>query len=203
MSSRRSRRSWSELALWIADEYCSTPARALALVLPPGVGRGVTPRVRVRTVLVAEIADEGRAALADGVRLTEQAAWRPRASRRRGPARRRRRWRRPRLAAAARRSRPACPGTARAAPASAGAGRRRARGGVPELTEEQRARWSRCSRQRRRATRCAVRAARPRTARSAAATPPPAASCCTASPARARPRSTCARRGPRSTPGAA
>ena len=24
-----------ELALWMADEYCSTPARALALVLPP------------------------------------------------------------------------------------------------------------------------------------------------------------------------
>ena len=24
-----------ELALWMADEYCSTPARALSLVLPP------------------------------------------------------------------------------------------------------------------------------------------------------------------------
>ena len=31
------------LALWMADEYCSTPARALALVLPP---RG-RPRTRL------------------------------------------------------------------------------------------------------------------------------------------------------------
>ena len=29
-----------ELGLWIADEYCSTPARGLALVLPPGTGTG-------------------------------------------------------------------------------------------------------------------------------------------------------------------
>ncbi len=28
-----------ELALWLADEYCSTPARALGLVLPPGGAR--------------------------------------------------------------------------------------------------------------------------------------------------------------------
>ena len=28
-----------ELALWMADEYCSTPARALSLVLPPRGGR--------------------------------------------------------------------------------------------------------------------------------------------------------------------
>src|SRR5687768_13007238 len=26
------------LAQWLADEYCSTPARALSLVLPPGAG---------------------------------------------------------------------------------------------------------------------------------------------------------------------
>ena len=29
-----------ELARWIADEYCSTPARALGLLLPPGVAAG-------------------------------------------------------------------------------------------------------------------------------------------------------------------
>jgi primosomal protein N' (replication factor Y) (superfamily II helicase) len=58
------------LARWIADEYCSTPARALGLVLAPGAGRGVVPRVRVRSVLVAEITGEGEAALGDGARLT-------------------------------------------------------------------------------------------------------------------------------------
>ena len=29
-----------ELALWMADEFCSTPARALSLVLPPPGGPG-------------------------------------------------------------------------------------------------------------------------------------------------------------------
>jgi primosomal protein N' (replication factor Y) len=62
------------LARWIGAEYCSTFSRALQLVLPPGAGRGVAPRVRVREVLVAEIGDAGRAALADGAgeRLTER-----------------------------------------------------------------------------------------------------------------------------------
>src|SRR4051812_49641874 len=27
-----------QLGLWVAEEYCSTPARGLALVLPPGTG---------------------------------------------------------------------------------------------------------------------------------------------------------------------
>ncbi len=31
-----------ELGLWVADAYCSTPARGLALVLPPGTGTGRT-----------------------------------------------------------------------------------------------------------------------------------------------------------------
>ena len=48
------------LAEWIALEYCSTVARALALVLPPGAARGARPLSR----LVAEITAEGRAALA-------------------------------------------------------------------------------------------------------------------------------------------
>jgi primosomal protein N' (replication factor Y) (superfamily II helicase) len=60
-----------ELARWIADEYCSTFSRALQLVLPPGAGRAARPRVRVREVLVAEATEAGRAALTDGVRLTD------------------------------------------------------------------------------------------------------------------------------------
>jgi len=55
-----------ELAGWIALEYCSTPARALALVLPPGSGSGVHSLAR----LVAELTAAGRAAPAGGVRLT-------------------------------------------------------------------------------------------------------------------------------------
>jgi primosomal protein N' (replication factor Y) (superfamily II helicase) len=47
-----------ELALWMAGEYCSTPARALSLVLPPPG--------RARTVLWAEPARD-----ADGERLTD------------------------------------------------------------------------------------------------------------------------------------
>ncbi len=38
-----------ELAQWISDQYCSTFARALSLVLPPGVGLGSKPRKRLRT----------------------------------------------------------------------------------------------------------------------------------------------------------
>jgi primosomal protein N' (replication factor Y) len=51
-----------ELALWLAEEYCSTPARALSLLLPPA---GTRPR----TALHAE-AVEG----ADPGRLTERQA---------------------------------------------------------------------------------------------------------------------------------
>src|SRR4051794_27670533 len=60
------------LGLWIADEYCSTPARGLALVLPPGTGTGGS-KVGIRRALVAEITDAGRAALGDpSVRLGER-----------------------------------------------------------------------------------------------------------------------------------
>jgi primosomal protein N' (replication factor Y) len=55
-----------ELAEWIALEYCSTPARALSLVLPPGAGAGV----RGLEQLVAELTAAGRAAQGSGVRLT-------------------------------------------------------------------------------------------------------------------------------------
>jgi primosomal protein N' (replication factor Y) len=57
------------LGLWVAREYCSTPARGLGLVLPPGTGRGAAPRVSARRVLVAELTAAGRAALGGGVRL--------------------------------------------------------------------------------------------------------------------------------------
>ncbi|HKG39597.1 MAG TPA: primosomal protein N' [Conexibacter sp.] len=63
-----------DLARWIGEEYCSTFSRALQLVLPPGAGRAARPRVRVREVLVAEVTDAGRAAIANGgsERLTER-----------------------------------------------------------------------------------------------------------------------------------
>jgi primosomal protein N' (replication factor Y) (superfamily II helicase) len=57
-----------ELAGWIAEQYCSTPARALGLVLPPGFASG---RGRPR-VLVAELTEAGRSALQDGTRLTDR-----------------------------------------------------------------------------------------------------------------------------------
>src|SRR5436190_20092645 len=50
------------LGLWVAEEYCSTPARGLALVLPPGPGTAGPPRVGVRRAPVAELTAEGRAA---------------------------------------------------------------------------------------------------------------------------------------------
>ncbi len=42
------------LGLWVAEQYCSTPSRGLALVLPPGVGSSALPRVKAKTALVAE-----------------------------------------------------------------------------------------------------------------------------------------------------
>ncbi len=52
------------LAEWIAREYCSTPARALALMLPPGGTRGARPRSR----LFAELTDGGRRAASAAAR---------------------------------------------------------------------------------------------------------------------------------------
>jgi primosomal protein N' (replication factor Y) len=51
-----------ELGLWVAEEYCSTPARGLALVLPPGTGTGAKQRARPRRALTAAITEQGRAA---------------------------------------------------------------------------------------------------------------------------------------------
>ncbi len=50
------------LALWVAEAYCSTPARALGLVLAPGTGRGERPRVRERRELSVTLTEAGRAA---------------------------------------------------------------------------------------------------------------------------------------------
>jgi primosomal protein N' (replication factor Y) (superfamily II helicase) len=49
-----------DLAAWIAAEYCSTPARALTLMLPPGLAGGTRPSTR----LVAALTPAGAAALA-------------------------------------------------------------------------------------------------------------------------------------------
>ena len=59
------------LAEWIAHSYCSTPARSLSLVLPPGTARGA----RSLTRLVAELTPSGRDAMSpappgDAPRLT-------------------------------------------------------------------------------------------------------------------------------------
>ncbi len=56
------------LATWMATEYCSTPARALGLLLPPGAADGL----RTKEVLVAELTEAGQAALDSGERLTDR-----------------------------------------------------------------------------------------------------------------------------------
>jgi primosomal protein N' (replication factor Y) (superfamily II helicase) len=56
------------LGLWIAHEYCSTPARGLELILPPGTGRagrGPGPRIE----LSASLTTAGREAVTGGARL--------------------------------------------------------------------------------------------------------------------------------------
>jgi primosomal protein N' (replication factor Y) len=50
------------LGLWVAAEYVSTPARGLALVLPPGTGTGASRPLCPRRSLRAALTDEGRAA---------------------------------------------------------------------------------------------------------------------------------------------
>ncbi len=63
------------LGLWVAEEYCSTPARGLSLVLPPGTGTGASRSSGPRRALFAGLTDAGRAAAsdpegaADGARL--------------------------------------------------------------------------------------------------------------------------------------
>ncbi|MGB0094307.1 MAG: hypothetical protein WBP81_17480, partial [Solirubrobacteraceae bacterium] len=56
------------LAAWMAQEYCSTPARALGLLLPPGAADGM----RAKEVLVARLTELGRTAGGAGERLTDR-----------------------------------------------------------------------------------------------------------------------------------
>jgi primosomal protein N' (replication factor Y) (superfamily II helicase) len=58
------------LGLWVAAEYVSTPARGLALVLPPGTGTGSARPLRPRRSLRAALTEEGRAG--DGARLGDR-----------------------------------------------------------------------------------------------------------------------------------
>jgi primosomal protein N' (replication factor Y) (superfamily II helicase) len=57
------------LGLWVAREYVSTPARGLALVLPPGTGTGAARPLLPRRSLRAAITPVGEAALAGAERL--------------------------------------------------------------------------------------------------------------------------------------
>jgi primosomal protein N' (replication factor Y) len=58
------------LGRWVGEEYCSTPARGLGLVLPPGVGTGAEARrVRPLVELEVEATDSGLDAVAGGERL--------------------------------------------------------------------------------------------------------------------------------------
>jgi primosomal protein N' (replication factor Y) len=57
------------LGLWVAREYVSTPARGLALVLPPGTGTGAGRPLRPKRSLRAAITPVGEAALHDGARM--------------------------------------------------------------------------------------------------------------------------------------
>jgi primosomal protein N' (replication factor Y) len=57
------------LGLWVAREYVSTPARGLALVLPPGTGTGAARPLVPRRSLRAALTPVGEAALAGGERL--------------------------------------------------------------------------------------------------------------------------------------
>ncbi|MFT4049901.1 MAG: primosomal protein N' [Solirubrobacterales bacterium] len=60
------------LGLWVAEQYCSTPARGLALVTPPGTGTGKAEKaMKAKTVFVARATEPGAMAAEDEtVRLT-------------------------------------------------------------------------------------------------------------------------------------
>jgi len=59
-----------ELGRWVGEEYCSTPARGLGLVLPPGVGTGAEARrVRPLVELEVEATEKGLQSISGGGRL--------------------------------------------------------------------------------------------------------------------------------------
>ena len=59
------------LGLWVAREYVSTPARGLALVLPPGTGTGAARPLLPKRSLRASMTAAGAAALAVGGRAAD------------------------------------------------------------------------------------------------------------------------------------
>jgi primosomal protein N' (replication factor Y) len=67
------------LGLWVAREYVSTPARGLALVLPPGTGTGAGRPVRRKRALRAAVTAAGVAALAGHERVPSPPETPPRA----------------------------------------------------------------------------------------------------------------------------
>ncbi len=69
------------LGLWLAREYCSAPARGLALVLPPGTGTGSGSPLRPRSSLRVELTDAGRVHLRPRTRRGSARASRPRCGR--------------------------------------------------------------------------------------------------------------------------
>jgi primosomal protein N' (replication factor Y) len=58
------------LGRWVGEDYCSTTARGLGLVLPPGVGTGAEARrIRPLVELEAEATEKGLEAISGGERL--------------------------------------------------------------------------------------------------------------------------------------
>ena len=180
---RCARRRWCGSGSGWRGSTCSTPARGLALVLPPGTGTGAGPAA-APAALAARRAHRGRRArrCAEGRRGWARAS-----------GRRSRRWPRGPLGAAAlgapRRLRPRDPAQPGAARAGAGSTR------PPEPPRRPRLeRGGRARRAPRRAHAGPERGARRRSVARLDARRPRRARCsCTASPAAARPRSTCAR----------
>jgi len=69
-----------DLGLWLAEAYCSTPARGLALVLPPGTG--TSPRAAPgASATGARLEPEVNGFVTAATRLTTRASARARASR--------------------------------------------------------------------------------------------------------------------------
>ena len=63
------------LGLWVAHEYVSTPARGLALVLPPGTGTGSARPLRPKRSLRAALTPEGQTRAGRGGRRYRPRGW--------------------------------------------------------------------------------------------------------------------------------